>query len=101
MSRRDPYDSFNHQIDVILSKTDVKNKSQLTLLMQQAGLHDVKGRNLKPSELQLDVAWDYLKSHGRPVVQYLPRKYEVIVKLRNRKRSVVRNKKTGRFVKWL
>ena len=98
---RDSYDPFNYQIDVILGKTAVKTKTQLQLLMRDAGLHDKKGRNLMPSDLQLSYAWDYVKREGRPVIAYVPREYETIVRFRRFKRSVVRDKRTGRFVKWL
>lgn len=59
------YKSFRLNLDYIISDTDVHSKEQLSFLMGQRGFRKKKtGERLYPSDRQLTLAWDYIKSRS-------------------------------------
>jgi len=103
MRRKDVYEPMNEYLDVIQNTLDIKTKEQLSIVMRQMGFHKKKDIHkqthfVKPSELQLDYAWRYLKEKQ---TVYIPMEYEKIELFKKRKKRVVRDKRTGRFRKWI
>ena len=97
------YEPLNRQLDILYNKYGkraLKSKQQLKILMRQQGLHHKNGKNLKPSDLQTAYAWDYLEIEYAPK-QYVLREYEIEVEIIGRRPHVIRDKRTGRFIKWL
>lgn len=103
VKRNDVYEPFNRQLDILYNKygkKSFKSREQLKILMRQQGLHTVHGKNSLPSDLQASYAWDYLESEYAPV-EYVPKEFEYEQEIVGKKIHVIRDKRTGRFVRWL
>ena len=82
---------------------DVKSLKQLAFLMRGKNYHVIgkypKMRAEYPTEPQLKNAWDILKKQG--VVDENYDEYRSIENIKDRKKRIVRDKKTGRILKWI
>lgn len=72
------YDSFRKNVDMIITETPNINQTLLKKLMRDKGFHskrqidydkelerEVKySKNYEPTELQLNIAWDYIQTKG-------------------------------------
>ena len=97
------YEPLNRQLDILYNKYGKRaltTKATLKTLMGQQHLHRIKGRDYKATDLQVAYAWDYLEIEYAPK-QYVPREYEIEEEIIGRRPHVIRDKRTGRFIKWL
>lgn len=96
-------DRFRDSLDIDFKDMDIDDKDRLGVLMRLSGYHRVWNKDTKkiekrfPTQTQLDEAWNYLKT---PVAYTVPRQEESIEYVRKHKRRIVRDKKTGRILRW-
>ena len=105
MSRKYDYMPWNQHIYEVVENDfrpyegQIKTLKQLAFLMKQKGYRKHGKYYIYPTERQLKNAWDELVHEGIVVTKKEYEDFRTIEKIRNR--NVVRDKKTGRFLKWI
>lgn len=92
---------FRDSIEYVFGdRNDIKNKSFLGQLMRKRGFFNAENPNrcIRQKQLLLDDAWLYLK---HPNVYENVTDFQTVILPKSFKKYQVRDKKTGRIVRWV